>query len=106
MPEVDLSRFVTLVELSNLYTGSQTKLPIIKGSSKQGDAPLPGVITIDKATGRIYEEKDGTLHPTDGHVNIIPPGLSDASTESKRIEISTDRLVTRKQEMPRNSCHQ
>ena len=94
MPEVDLSRFVTLVELSNLYTGSQTKLPIIKGSSKQGDAPLPGVITIDKATGRIYEEKEGTLHPTDGHVNIVPPGLSDASTESKRIEISTARLVT------------
>lgn len=94
MPEVELSRFTTIVELSNLYPGSKAELPIIKGSTCQGDAPLPGVITTDSATGRIYEEKDGVLHPTDGHVNIIPPGLSDESTESKRIEILSDRLAT------------
>ena len=32
MPEVKLSECVTLVELSELYTGSLVKLPIIKGS--------------------------------------------------------------------------
>ena len=65
MPEVDLSRFTTIVELSNLYPGSKAELPIIKGSTSQGDAPLPGVITTDRATGRIYEEKDGVLHPSE-----------------------------------------
>ena len=50
MPEVKLSEFVTLVELSELYTGSLVKLPIIKGSQKQGDAPLPAVVTIERGT--------------------------------------------------------
>ena len=50
MPEVKLTEFVTLVELSELYTGSLVRLPIIKGSQKQGDAPLPAVVTIERGT--------------------------------------------------------
>ena len=53
MPEVKLSEFVTLVELSELYTGSLVRLPIIKGSQKQGDAPLPAVVTVERGTGHL-----------------------------------------------------
>ena len=49
MPEVKLSEFVTLVELSELYTGSLVKLPIIKGLQKQGDAPCPQSLQLSAA---------------------------------------------------------
>ena len=70
------------------------KLPIIKGSQKQGDAPLPAVVAIERGTGRIWVEREGVLHPIDGHVAIVPPGLSTATTEEKRIEYSIARLVS------------
>ena len=94
MPEVELSKFVTLVELSKLYTANRGRLPIMKGSSKQGDAPLPSVCTIEKGTGRIWEEDEKhILRPTDGHVDIVPPGLSSEVTETRRIERSVNRLI-------------
>ena len=94
VPEVELSRFVTCVELSKLTTANEGRLPIVKGVSKQGDAPLPGVVTFEKGTGRIWQEKDGVLHPTDGHVEIVPPGFSNELTEATRVERAIARLVS------------
>eukprot|EP01046_Picozoa_sp_COSAG06_P012975 COSAG06_NODE_775_length_12397_cov_15.034071_12_plen_98_part_00 len=57
-------------------------------AQRLADAPLPKVVTFEEGTGRIWEPngKDDVLHPTDGHVDIVPPGLSTELTESKRIE--------------------
>ena len=75
VPEVELSRFVTLVEISKLYTDTRGRLPIVKGTSKQGDAPLPRVCTYERGTGRIWQEhgEEKILHPTDTFVDVVPP---------------------------------
>jgi hypothetical protein len=93
VPEVELSRFVTLVEISKLYTDTRGRLPIVKGTSKQGDAPLPRVCTYERGTGRIWQEhgEEKILHPTDTFVDVIPPGLQ--TQEADRVTHTVQRLV-------------
>lgn len=70
-------------------------MPIVKGTTQLGNTSTPGIITVERSTGRIWEEdeRDGLLRPTDGHVDIVPPGLSDELTEAKRIERAVARLT-------------
>ena len=40
-------------------------------------------MTISRYMEKLYEEKDGVLHPTDGHVEIVPPGFSNDDTRHR-----------------------
>ena len=50
VPEVELHRFVTIVELRKLQHGKEGKMPIVKGTTQLGNTSTPGNITVERST--------------------------------------------------------